>query len=79
MNASDLIQVSMGLPKENAEYADKLREILHAKNNAQVVGIALDLMNLITNSLSKGGDLLIRKNNGDMYKINIPGIDYAIQ
>jgi hypothetical protein len=74
---NDFIEVNMQVTEKTINIANKLRSILHTDNNAEVVGVALATLNLIIDSINPGGDLLIRKKNGDMYKIDIPGLEYA--
>ena len=69
-----LQRVAMNLTKRDIENTDKVRSVLHARNNAQAVSSALALVVSMTDLLEDGGVLMVRDKNGELQRVVIPGI-----
>ena len=62
-------KVTMGLTKKDIANTEILVERMHARNKASVVSNALALTALLTERISEGDELLLRKKDGTLERI----------
>lgn len=71
---TQITKVSMGLTQQDIETADYLRERLVARSKAATVSEALEITRALSDIIDTGGDLLIKRKDGSIERIVIPGL-----
>jgi len=65
----------MNLTSRDVRNTKELRESMHARSNAEVVGNALSITTSLNDLLKKGGELLVRNKKGELERIHITALD----
>jgi len=69
-------KVTMDLTDRDVENTQYLREVLHARSNAQVISIALSLLRFIVSALlNPGTQLLLRNPDGSLDRVVVPELE----
>lgn len=72
-DSRSLHKVTMNLTPIDVSNAEKLRNRLHARSNAQVVSTAISITAAISDIVQEGGTLMVRDKNGELQRVVIPG------
>lgn len=71
----DTTKVTMNLTDIDLRNTEKLTKTLNARSKASTVSKALAITKTITDSLEKGGDLVVHNPDGSTTKITIVDLD----
>lgn len=66
------------LNEKDVEYSHTIKDRLRIKDDRAVFSVALMLTAWLTNYIDKGDDLILKKKNGDKFKLDLPGITRAV-
>ena len=72
---SALTKVSMNLTDRDIKNTENVRQLFHARTNADAVSAALGIARSLGEMIKNGDELLIRNKKGELQKILIPGLD----
>lgn len=69
-----LKRVTMNLTQRDTENAQSIKDRLNTRSRAGAVSASLALTEGLTHRIESGDELLIRRKNGDLERVMIPGL-----
>ena len=69
------LHVQMALNLCDQDNADSCRERFSAKNNAEAVALALDIVSTLGRLVGLSDELFVRKANGEVHQLRIEGLN----
>lgn len=69
-----LTKVTMNVTQHDIENTEALQHRLHSRSKASAVSSALVIADEITRIVERGEELLVRKKDGSMNRLIIPGV-----
>ncbi len=70
----DYILVQMNFKPRTLDKLEQLKERLHADNRTETVKRALEITDMVIETISKGGRVILEEKDGKQYKLVLPGI-----
>ena len=69
-----LKRITMNLTERDSENANSIRDRLNTRSKAGAVSTSLAITEGLTDRIQSGEELLIRRKNGDLERVIIPGL-----